>query len=64
MPFSIALGNMILSIYESLTQALSAESSLPVLTQILKCLGVLIQVNGVCHSLPAAIVLKGVHIYR
>lgn len=45
MPFSIALGNMILSIYESLTQALSAESSLPVLTQILKCLGVLIQVT-------------------
>lgn len=44
MPFSIALGNMILSMYGALTQALSSESSLPVLVQVLKCLTVLIQV--------------------
>lgn len=43
MPFSIALGNRIRIMYATLTQALSAENSLPVLTQILKCLAVLVQ---------------------
>lgn len=43
MPFSIALGNMILMMYSTITQAIANESSLPVLTQILKCLFVLIQ---------------------
>lgn len=43
MPFSIALGNRIRVMYATLTQALSTENSLPVLTQILKCLAVLVQ---------------------
>lgn len=43
MPFSIALGNRILTLYAALTQALSSENSLPVLIQILKCLAVLVQ---------------------
>lgn len=43
MPFSIALGNRIRVMYLTLTQALGGESSLPVLTQILKCLAVLVQ---------------------
>lgn len=43
MPFSISLGNQIRVLYISLTQALHNESSLPVLTQILKCLAILVQ---------------------
>lgn len=43
MPFSIALGIRIRIMYATLTQALSTENSLPVLTQILKCLAVLVQ---------------------
>ena len=43
-PFSVALGNMIISMYDSLTQALIKEGDLTVLTQILKCLSVFIQV--------------------
>lgn len=43
MPFSISLGNQIHVLYMSLTQALHNESSLPVLTQILKCLAILVQ---------------------
>lgn len=43
MPFSISLGNQIRILYISLTQALHNESSLPVLTQILKCLAILVQ---------------------
>ncbi|XP_073834993.1 HEAT repeat-containing protein 6 isoform X2 [Musca autumnalis] len=42
-PFSVSLGHMILSIYKALTTMLSTESSLPVLTQVLKCLAVLVQ---------------------
>lgn len=44
-PFSLALGDMIVYMYETLTQAVLTESSLPVLTQVLKCLIVLIQVT-------------------
>lgn len=44
MPFSMALGDMMISMYQTITKAISTESSLPVLTQILKCLMVLIQV--------------------
>lgn len=43
MPFSFSLGNQIRILYISLTQALHNESSLPVLTQILKCLAILVQ---------------------
>lgn len=43
MPFSISLGNQIRVLYANLTQALTNESSLPVLTQILKCLAALVQ---------------------
>lgn len=43
MPFSISLGNQIRMLYISLTQAMHNENSLPVLTQILKCLAILVQ---------------------
>lgn len=36
LPFSLALGDMIVCMYETLTQAVLTESSLPVLTQVLK----------------------------
>ncbi|XP_061388133.1 HEAT repeat-containing protein 6 [Musca vetustissima] len=42
-PFSVSLGHTTLAIYQSLTTMLSTESSLPVLTQTLKCLAVLVQ---------------------
>lgn len=43
MPFSISLGNQIRILYIAITQALHNESALPVLTQILKCLAILVQ---------------------
>lgn len=46
MPFSVALADRIRIMYAMLTQALANESSLPVLTQILKCLAVLIQATS------------------
>lgn len=42
-PFSVSLGLTVLAIYEALTTVLTTESSLPVLTQTLKCLAVLVQ---------------------
>ncbi|KAG4067443.1 hypothetical protein HA402_009680 [Bradysia odoriphaga] len=42
-PFSITLGDMIVSMYASLIQSLSTEGSLPVLIQVLKCLASLVQ---------------------
>lgn len=50
-PFSITLGDMIVSMYSSIIQALSTEGSLPVLIQVLKCLASLVQVwknNSFC----------------
>lgn len=44
-PFSLALGDMIVQMYETLTQAVQLESSLPVLQQVLKCLIALVQVT-------------------
>lgn len=44
-PFSITLGDMIVSMYSSINQALSTEGSLPVLIQVLKCLASLVQVR-------------------
>ncbi|XP_023298527.2 HEAT repeat-containing protein 6 [Lucilia cuprina] len=44
-PFSVSLGYTVLAIYKSLTTILSSESSLPVLTQALKCLAVLVQAS-------------------
>lgn len=43
-PFSITLGDMIVSMYSSINHALSTEGSLPVLIQVLKCLASLVQV--------------------
>lgn len=43
-PFSITLGDMIVSMYSSINQSLSTEASLPVLIQVLKCLASLVQV--------------------
>lgn len=43
-PFSITLGDMIVSMYTSIIQTLSTENSLPVLIQVLKCLASLVQV--------------------
>lgn len=45
-PFSITLGDMIVSMYASIIQALSTEGSLPVLIQVLKCLASLVQVRS------------------
>ncbi|KAI9581843.1 HEAT repeat-containing protein 6 [Glossina fuscipes] len=42
-PFSTALGFTIVAIYECLARILAIESSLPVLTQALKCTAVLVQ---------------------
>lgn len=42
-PFSVSLGFTLLAIYKSLITILVSESSLPVLTQALKCLAVLVQ---------------------
>ncbi|KAL5274864.1 HEATR6 family protein [Megaselia abdita] len=42
-PFSLSLGNMILTMYDQLTYGLSNENSIPVITQLLKCLSLLIQ---------------------
>lgn len=44
-PFSLALGDMVVTMYRTLTQAINTEISLPVLLQVLKCLIVLIQVT-------------------
>lgn len=59
MPFSVALADRIRVLYSMLTQALASESSLPVLTQILKCLAVLIQSTSF-HKLkqPTGLVSK------
>lgn len=54
-PFSVTLGNMICSMYEKLTQSLVKEGDLTVLTQILKCLSVFIQVTPF-HRLKSGIV--------
>lgn len=43
MPFSIVLGDQLRVMYATLTQALATENSYAVLTQILKCLAVLVQ---------------------
>lgn len=42
-PFAVALGDMVVSMYEALGQVLAAETSLPVLLQALKCMIVLVQ---------------------
>ncbi|XP_055837462.1 HEAT repeat-containing protein 6 isoform X2 [Episyrphus balteatus] len=63
MPFSISLANMIIAMYEVLTQALANESSLPVLTQILKCLTVLIQATPF-HRLKPGLVTEFVKSIR
>ncbi|CAO1344760.1 unnamed protein product [Diamesa serratosioi] len=54
-PFSVTLGNMICSMYDKLTQSLIKEGDLTVLTQILKCLSVFIQVTPF-HRLKGGIV--------
>ncbi|XP_058828789.1 HEAT repeat-containing protein 6 [Topomyia yanbarensis] len=62
-PFSIALGNMIIEMYDMLTQALADESDFSVLTQILKCLTVFIQATPF-HRLRKGIVTKFVRFVR
>uniref|UniRef100_A0A1I8PGI2 HEAT repeat-containing protein 6 n=1 Tax=Stomoxys calcitrans TaxID=35570 RepID=A0A1I8PGI2_STOCA len=42
-PFSVNLGFTVVAIYQALSTILTRESSLPVLTQSLKCLAVLVQ---------------------
>ena len=54
-PFSVTLGNMICSMYDKITQSLIKEGDLTVLTQILKCLSVFIQVTPF-HRLKSGIV--------
>lgn len=65
MPFSISLGNRIHILYANLTQALANESSLPVLTQILKCLAALVQSTSFQKlQKPPGIVRKFVTLLR
>jgi HEAT repeat-containing protein 6 len=62
-PFSVALGNMICNMFESLTHALAHEGDNSVLTQILKCLSVFIQATPF-HHLRSGIVTKFVRYVR
>lgn len=62
-PFSVALGNRIVVLYSTLTQALAGESSLPVLTQILKCLAVLVQSTSFQKLQNAPGLIKGFVVY-
>ncbi|XP_055530262.1 HEAT repeat-containing protein 6 [Wyeomyia smithii] len=62
-PFSIALGRMLIEMYDMLTQALADESDYSVLTQILKCLAVFIQATPF-HRLRNGIVTKFVRFVR
>ncbi|XP_058125847.1 HEAT repeat-containing protein 6 [Anopheles ziemanni] len=62
-PFSVTLGNMIIEMYSMLTQALSTESDLTVLTQLLKGLTVFIQATPF-HRLHAGIATRFVRIVR
>lgn len=62
-PFSVALGNRIVVLYSTLTHALAGESSLPVLTQILKCLAVLVQSTSFQKLQNAPGLIKGFVVY-
>lgn len=65
MPFSISLGNQIHVLYITLTQALSNESSLPVLIQILRCLATLVQATSFQKlQKPSGIIRKFVALIR
>lgn len=62
-PFSMSLGHMIIEMYNALIQALTNESSLLVLGEILKCLTVLIQVTPF-KRLQSGFVPKFIHLVR
>uniref|UniRef100_A0AAG5D991 HEAT repeat-containing protein 6 n=1 Tax=Anopheles atroparvus TaxID=41427 RepID=A0AAG5D991_ANOAO len=62
-PFSATLGNMVIEMYAMLTQALSTESDLTVLTQLLKGLTVFIQATPF-HRLHSGIATRFVRIVR
>lgn len=59
MPFSVVLADRIRVLYAMLTEVLANESSLPVLTQVLKCLAVLIQATTFSRfKQPTGLVLE------
>nr|XP_040222716.2 HEAT repeat-containing protein 6 [Anopheles coluzzii] len=62
-PFSVTLGNMVIEMYAMLTQALTLESDLTVLTQLLKGLTVFIQATPF-HRLRVGIASRFVKIVR
>uniref|UniRef100_A0A182K443 HEAT repeat-containing protein 6 n=1 Tax=Anopheles christyi TaxID=43041 RepID=A0A182K443_9DIPT len=62
-PFSVTLGNMVIEMYAMLTQALTLESDLTVLTQLLKGLTVFIQATPF-HRLRTGIASRFVKIVR
>uniref|UniRef100_A0A182WJ62 HEAT repeat-containing protein 6 n=1 Tax=Anopheles minimus TaxID=112268 RepID=A0A182WJ62_9DIPT len=62
-PFSVTLGNMVIEMYDMLTQALATESDLTVLTQLLKGLTVFIQATPF-HRLRAGIASRFVKTVR
>uniref|UniRef100_A0A182XYY6 DUF4042 domain-containing protein n=1 Tax=Anopheles stephensi TaxID=30069 RepID=A0A182XYY6_ANOST len=62
-PFSVTLGNMVIEMYAMLTQALTLESDLSVLTQLLKGLTVFIQATPF-HRLWPGIATRFVRIVR
>uniref|UniRef100_A0A182Q6Z2 HEAT repeat-containing protein 6 n=1 Tax=Anopheles farauti TaxID=69004 RepID=A0A182Q6Z2_9DIPT len=62
-PFSVTLGNMVIEMYDMLTQAVAAECDLTVLTQLLKGLTVCVQATPF-HRLQAGIATRFVRIVR
>ncbi|XP_069701845.1 HEAT repeat-containing protein 6 isoform X3 [Periplaneta americana] len=56
-PFSVTVGNMVRGLHYSFCSALSTENSIPVITQLLKCLAALIQ-NTPYHRLDHGLLSK------
>uniref|UniRef100_A0A1B0CTX9 HEAT repeat-containing protein 6 n=1 Tax=Lutzomyia longipalpis TaxID=7200 RepID=A0A1B0CTX9_LUTLO len=56
-PFSVALGKMVVQLYQVLLQALNTESLTPLIVQILKCFNILIPATPF-HRLKSGIITK------
>jgi hypothetical protein len=53
--FSVTVGNIVRELHQSLCMALAMENSVPVITQLLKCLAALIQ-NTPYHRLKPGLI--------
>ncbi|PNF19845.1 hypothetical protein B7P43_G12519 [Cryptotermes secundus] len=56
-PFSVTIGNMVRELHQSLCLALPMENSIPVITQLLKCLAALVQ-NTPYHRLEPGLITR------